>query len=113
VQGVEEVGEGTPPGPVLGQVVDLPAPGVRQADGDGDEVGADGGGGGMGVEGRGQAPGGAGEVVGDGGQHQPGGVGGEAAGGQVRQRGALQISDDLLDDGVAVVVGLGLDQGEG
>ena len=37
----------------------------------------------------------------------------EPAGGQVRERPVLQVGDDLFDDGVAAVVGLGLDQWAG
>jgi hypothetical protein len=44
-----------------------------------------------------------------GGDGQPGGVGGELPRGQVRQRPVGPVGEDLLDDGVAAVVLLGLD----
>ena len=63
---------------------------------------------GAGVEGAGQRAGGAGEVVRDRRTGQPGGVGRERPGGQVRQRRSPEVGDDLLDDRVVAVVGLGL-----
>jgi len=41
---------------------------------------------------------------------QPRGIRGETAGWQVRERAAGDVGEDLLDDGVAAVLGLGLDQ---
>ena len=58
---------------------------------------------------RREGAGGAGQVERDRGQHQPGGVGRELPGGQMRQRAVLQIGDDLLDDRVPPVIGLGLE----
>lgn len=58
------------------------------------------------MERAGQGAGGAGEVVGDRGADQPGGVRGEHPRGQVRERGVLQVGDDLLDNGVIAVGGL-------
>ena len=60
--------------------------------------------------GAGEVAGGAGEVERDDREHQPGGVGGEHPGGQVRQRGVLQVGVDLLDDRVPAV---GLVGGDG
>ena len=57
--------------------------------------------------------GGAGEVDRDRGQGEPGGVGGEPAAGQVRKRPGLKVGDDLLDDRVPAVLGLGLEQLDG
>ena len=57
----------------------------------------------------GEGAGGAGQVERDRGQHQPGGVGRELPGGQMRQRAVLQIGDDLLDDRVPPMIGLGLE----
>jgi len=53
---------------------------------------------------------GATEVVGYHGQGEPGGVGHELPPRQVRQSGALELGDALLDDGVAAVVGLDVDE---
>ena len=50
----------------------------------------------------------AGQVERDRGRDQPGGVGLEPPGGQVRQRAGLEVGDDLLDDRVPAVLGLGL-----
>jgi hypothetical protein len=57
----------------------------------------------------GQGAGCAEQVVRHGGDGQPGGVGGELPRGQVRQRPVGPVGEDLLDDGVAAVVLLGLD----
>ena len=57
-------------------------------------------------------PGRAQEVVGDGGAGQPGTVGPEPARGQVSQGTIDEIGIDLLDDGVAAVLGLGLFEDE-
>jgi hypothetical protein len=73
-------------------------------------VAADGGGAGPGVAAAGEGAGGAHDVVRDGGDGQPGGVGAELAGRQVRQRAVVQVGEELLDDGVAAVLLLGLDQ---
>ena len=81
---------------------------VCQSSGDVDDPGTDRGGAGDGVAGSGQVSGGAVEVVRDGGAGQPGVVGGESARGQVRQRPVDQVRVDLLDDGVATVLGFGL-----
>ena len=51
----------------------------------------------------GDGAGGAGEVERDGCQDEPGGVGVESAGWQVGEGGALEVREDLLDDGVAAV----------
>jgi hypothetical protein len=59
----------------------------------------------------GQDPGGAGEVVRDGDAGQPG-VGGESAGGQVGQGSVDEFGEDLLDDGVAAVLGPRLHEDE-
>ena len=58
---------------------------------------------------RGQAAGGAGQVERDRGEDQPRGVRGEPPGGQMRERAVLQVGDDLLDDGVPAVRGLGVE----
>src|SRR5207344_2267981 len=47
------------------------------------------------------------QVVGDPGAGQPGGVRREVTGGQVRERAVDEVGDELFDDGVVVVVGLG------
>jgi len=39
----------------------------------------------------------------------PGGVGGEPPGRQVRESAALEVGDDLFDDGVVEVGGLGVE----
>src|SRR5450759_3795917 len=70
--GLEQLGPGLLPRPVLRQVHPEAAGGAGQPSRDVDQLGAGGTGGGFGVEGRGQAAGGAGEVERDRGQHQPG-----------------------------------------
>jgi hypothetical protein len=46
--------------------------------------------------------------VGDGRQGQPGGVGGEPPGGQVGQGSVDEVGVDLFNDGVAAVLGFGM-----
>ena len=97
--------------PALGQVQGEAAAAVAGgAGGDGDQVAADGGGAGPGVAAAGEGAGGADQVVGDGGDGQPGGVGGELPRGQVREGAVVEVGEDLLDDGVAAVLLLGLDE---
>lgn len=96
------------PGPEVGQVQGEPAGGAGQPGRHVDQVCADGRRVGAGVEGAGEGAGGAGEVVRDGPEHGLGGVGVERSGGQVGQRAGVGVGDDLLDDRVAAVLGLGL-----
>jgi hypothetical protein len=84
-----------------------PARGAGDPGGDVDQAGAQGGCAGPGVQCAGQRAGGAGEVVRDRGADQPGVVRAEVSRGQVRERGVLQVGDDLLDDGVVTVGGFG------
>ena len=58
----------------------------------------------------GQGAGGAQQVVRHGRDGQPGRVGGEDPGGQVSQRAAGDVGEDLLDDGVVAVLAFGLDE---
>ena len=88
----------------------LPAAVARGAGGDGDQVAADGGRAGPGVAAAGEGTGGAEQVAGDGGDGQPGGVGGELPRRQVGQGPVVQVGEELLDDGVAAVLGFGLDE---
>jgi hypothetical protein len=67
-----------------------------RAGGDSDQVAADGGG--------------PDQVVRDGGDGQPGGAGGELPRGQVGQGAVAEVGEELLDDGVAAVLLLGLDE---
>jgi hypothetical protein len=97
--------------PGLGQVQpDVPVAVPGGAGGDVDEVAADGGAAGLGVGEAGQGSGGAQRVMRDRGAGQPGRVGGEESGWQVRQRPVGPVGEDLLDDRVVSVLGLGLDQ---
>jgi hypothetical protein len=96
--------------PALGQVHgDVAAAVAGDAGGDADEVAADGRAAGFRVERPGQRPGGAGQVVADSRAGQPRGVGGEVPRGQVGQGAVAEVGEDLLDDGVVAVMGLGLD----
>jgi hypothetical protein len=76
-----------------------------------DQLGADRGGRGSGVTGAGEAGRGAHHVERNGGKDEPGGVGAEPSGRQVRQGPVLEVGDDLFDDRVLAVGGLGVDQG--
>ncbi len=103
----EQLLEGGLPGPVGRQVQPQAVGGAGDPGRGVNQLGANGAGAGSGMAGGGQRTGGAGEVVGDCRADQPGGVRGESPGRQVRQRGVLQVGDDLLDDGVVAVGGLG------
>lgn len=72
-----------------------------------DQLGSDGAGAGPAMAAAGEGAGGAGEVVGDGGAGQPGRVRGDSTRGQEGERAVLQFGDDLLNNGVAAVGGLG------
>src|SRR6266487_4551461 len=85
---------------------------VGQPGGDVDDFAADGGGPGGGVVRCGQVPAGAGQVMGDGGAGQPDPVGPKVPGGKVGQGPVDQVGVDLLDDGVATVLGFGLFEDE-
>ena len=74
-----------------------------------DELPADGRGGRLGVECRRESADGAGQVERHRGQDEPSRVRGEVPGGQVRQRAALQVGDDLFDDRVPPVITFGLE----
>ena len=80
------------------------------AGGDGHQVAADGGGAGLRVAAPGEGAGGAQQVVRDGGDGQPGGVGAELPRWQVREGAVVQVGEELLDDGVAAVLLLGLEE---
>ena len=80
------------------------------AGGDGDQVAADRGGAGPGVAAAGESAGGTEQVVRDGGDGQPGGVGGELPRGQVGEGPVVEVVEELLDDSVAAVLLLGLDE---
>jgi hypothetical protein len=97
--------------PAFGQVQGQAAPAVACGPGgDGDQVAADGGCADPGVAAAGEGAGGAEQVVREGGDGQPGGVGGERAIWQVGQGPVVQVSEELLDNGAAAVLFLGLDQ---
>jgi hypothetical protein len=87
-------------------------PVARDAGGDGDQVAPDGSGPGLGMAAAGEGSGCAQEVAGDRGDGEPGGVGGELSRWQVGQGAVAQVGDDLLDDRVAAMLLLGLDQFE-
>ena len=98
-------------GPGLGQMPgDLAAAAAGRTGGEVDELVAEGGAAGHGVAGRGQGAQRPGQRVRGEGQVQSGGVGGQRGRGQRGQGSVDQIGEDLLDDGVAAVVGLGLDE---
>jgi hypothetical protein len=113
VDGGVQVGPGRFPGPVLGKVQGQPAGAAGQPGRDVDQVSADGVGGGAGVKRAGQCAGGAGEVVRDRPQHRPRRVRGERSRREVGQGAGGAIGDDLLDDGVSTMLGLGLHHLEG
>jgi hypothetical protein len=64
---------------------------------------------GLGQRAAGEGAGGAQQVMGHGGDGQPRGVGGELPARQVGEGPVVEVGEDLLDDRVAAVVGLGLD----
>ena len=101
------------PWPALGQVQGQPPGFAGQPGWDVDQMGANCRGARAGVEGAGQRARGTSEVVRDRPQHRPRRVCWEGSAGQVRQRTAGGVSDDLVDDGVATVLGFGLQCLEG
>ena len=97
--------------PAFGQVqgeVTVAVPGG--AGGDGDQVAADGRGPGLRERQGRQGPGSAEQVVRHGRDRQPGRVRGEDPGRHVSQGSAGDVGEELLHDGVAAVLPLGLDQ---
>jgi hypothetical protein len=84
------------------------AGGTGQPGRHGDQVGANGRGGSAGVEGTGQATGSAGEVVRDGSQHRPRGLAPNDPQGRWANRAGGSVGDDLLDDRMITMEGLGL-----
>jgi len=86
-----------------------PSPAVHEASGDGEGPPLQGAHGGLVQIRTSQATDGVGEVVGHHSQGEPGGVGHELARGQVCEGGVLEFGYRLLDDGVAAVVCLDLE----
>ena len=81
---------------------------THEASGDGEDPPLQGGDGGLLEVRTGKASSGAGEVVGHHGHSQPGRVGHELPRREVREPGALELGDPLLDHCVSAVVGLDL-----
>ena len=81
---------------------------VNEPSGDGEDPALQGARGGFLEVASGEASHGAGEVVGSDGQGELGGVGHELRGREVRESGALEFGDPLLDHRVPTVVGLDL-----